>query len=290
MRAASRPQPVRNTRGGGVTRQTGLGSLLVLLLLAAVTGCGTSIEAAESVDLADTRTALEAQPFIRLRTTMELEADGTRMPLSEYTVLMEPATQRADMDMAGDPAVGVPGARQILMGPSEWYLRADGAPGWIRFDIDPSLTDTDESLARPDGIIEELAAMGVSLDRDGTVEDDGVTYDRYRGSLDWDEYLSTMRSANELSDQFFSQIPPDAEVEGSVTLLLERDGLPHEMVLVMDLTVEGEQARIISTNEYLDTDDAGPIEPPAAEEVDQTVQIDSAEQLERAYQEALTGG
>src|SRR5699024_3341716 len=88
MRAASRPQPVRNTRGGGVTRQTGLGSLLVgLLLLAAVTGCGTSIEAAESVDLADTRTALEAQPFIRLRTTMELEADGTRMPLSEYTVL-----------------------------------------------------------------------------------------------------------------------------------------------------------------------------------------------------------
>ena len=285
-----------------LTRWKGL--CAVAIAVAILAGCGaSSVSVATKVadkvekpgangvaqlDLAKVQDRAGTSRFVRIRQTMVLHSGSEAIPATQMTMTTDRKTKRSEIHTDGNDAAGTAGLTERTIG-ATMYAKADGQAKWVKLAIDPALTKATTKIGKPSSLLDTLGKLGTNLHRDGVADYDGEKLARYTGDLDWGKYLETMKSANELSNQFFSQMPPGAHVDGTVTALIDPSGAPRHLQMTISVSKDGESFRIVSSATYLSTRGLTGIDEPAPSEVARTVPVHSSADLQKEITQ-LVGG
>ncbi len=264
-----------------------IGSGLVVALVA-VAGCGStasSTHVGAPLDLARAEQAVSSVKEIETHMTMTLTAQGTSSPAVDMTFTSDGVQNRMAMVSKANSSAHVPETELRAAG-TDVYTRAGGSGEWTRLTLDPSLVPSMRKQQDPKQLLEQYAAMGVTLRADGTITEGGRTLKRFRGPLDWKKLVRWLSSSSELGKQLFEG-GSSQNVSGSAEVMLDAAGFPRRMTMHIDFSAKGKTFSMdeVATTKPLPADSR--IDLPDPSEVGKTIPVHDAAGYKKALGDVM---
>lgn len=264
------------------------------------------------LDMQDVSATLEEGDDVEVSVSMELTGMGASFVPVTFTTVTDTANER--FSYRSEPVVGTDGfagldvpAYEIVGERSgdgvELYVRTGDDPGWTHLVVDAELVGETDTFANPATALEQFDLgdiSGLTFSEDGTVDHNGETMVRQVATVDFVEMLNGAIPADPNGDTddpgaMFAELLESEGVadflpSGQIELLVDADSTPRRVTL--DLAMGSETDALdgsMRTVMTIDPAPAGGVELPAADDVTETVQVDSYAELVAQLGPALTG-